>query len=500
MTDDIDFTQALESYLDQHDYNLPEVGDIRKGVIVNISDDGIIVDLGVKRDGFVPPADIAKLSEKERASLAVDQEVPVYIVGINNSENLSVSIHRAMLDKDWIKAQELVESGEITEGEIVGYNRGGALVDFGSLRGFIPLSQLGDFRPGMKDREKQRLLSKLRGEMLPLKVVEVDRHRRRLVLSHRDAQQEWLTAQRAERFKVLEAGQTLHGRVSSLRDFGAFVDIGDGIEGLVHVSELAWYRIDHPREVTKVGEEMDVYVLSVDADKQRISLSRKHLLADPWTQINEKYQIGQLVEGTITRLVNYGVFVALEPGIEGLLHTSKLARNDVTDPAEVVSVGERHLLRVISIDPERQRIGLSLKAVTQQEQIEWMMRQPTAPAVAPQAKVTEATEAEVNTELEDAETTASAEPTVEIAPEVEVEPEAEADVAEVLAEESAEVVVAEDPITEEVLPEVATETEEEEVVVAQEEVAEIAEEAEDVAAESTEETEEDKDTANVSDN
>jgi small subunit ribosomal protein S1 len=498
MTDDIDFTQALESYLDQHDYNLPEVGDIRKGVIVNISDDGIIVDLGVKRDGFVPPADIAKLSDKERASLAVDQEVPVYIVGITNAENLSVSIHRAMLDKDWIKAQELVESGEITEGEIVGYNRGGALVDFGSLRGFIPLSQLGDFRPGMKDREKQRLLSKLRGEMLPLKVVEVDRHRRRLVLSHRDAQQEWLTAQRAERFKVLEAGQTLHGRVSSLRDFGAFVDIGDGIEGLVHVSELAWYRIDHPREVTKVGEEMDVYVLSVDAEKQRISLSRKHLLADPWTQINEKYQIGQLVEGTITRLVNYGVFVALEPGIEGLLHTSKLARNDVSDPAEVVAVGERHLLRVISIDPERQRIGLSLKAVTQQEQIEWMMRQPVTPAVAPQAKVTEATEAEVETTESDPEPEVAMEADVEITPTTEPTNEPTAETApELEAEPEAEVAVAEESVTEEVLPELATETEEEVVVV---EVAETAEEVEEVAAESTEEAEEDEDTANVSDN
>ncbi|MCA9979682.1 MAG: S1 RNA-binding domain-containing protein [Anaerolineales bacterium] len=375
MTDDIDFSEALESYLDQHDYNLPEAGDIRKGVIVSISEDGVIVDLGVKRDGFVSPSDLAKLSEKERKSLTIDQEIPVYIVSTGNPESLHVSIHRALLNEDWIKAQELLENGEITEAEVVGYNRGGALVEFGRLRGFIPLSQLSDFRPGMKDREKQRLLSKLRSESLPLKVIEVDRRRRRLVLSHRDAQREWLASRRGERFEELEAGQVLNGRVSSLRDFGAFVDIGDGVEGLVHVSELAWYRIEHPREVTKVGEEMEVYILNVDAEKQRVSLSRKRLLADPWSQVDEKYEVGQLVEGRVTRLVNYGAFVELEPGIEGLLHSSKLARNDVGDPSEIVREGEKHLLRVISVDSERQRIGLSLKAVTQQEQIDWMMTQ-----------------------------------------------------------------------------------------------------------------------------
>lgn len=435
MTEDIDFTEALESYLDEHDYNLPEAGDIRKAVIVSITDDGVIVDLGVKRDGFVAPADLAKLSEKERAELAVDQEIPVYIISTGNHESLNVSIHRAYLNDDWIKAQELLESGDVTEAEVVGYNRGGALVEFGRLRGFIPLSQLSDFRPGMKDREKQRLLSKLRGEFLPLKVIEVDRRRRRLVVSHRDAQREWLAARREERFTELEAGQTLHGRVSSLRDFGAFVDIGDGVEGLVHVSELAWYRIEHPREVTKVGAEMDVYILNVDAERQRISLSRKRLLPDPWSQVEEKYAIGELVEGTITRLVNYGAFVELEPGIEGLLHSSKLARNDVNDPSEIVREGEKHLLRVISIDPKRQRIGLSLKAVTQQEQIDWMMRQ-EAQAAAEAETVIEAEVEEDEDEVVDFEAENLAEMS-EDAPDAEADDEekAEAEVVESAEEE-----------------------------------------------------------------
>lgn len=389
--DEVDFSEALESYLEQHDYNVPEAGDIRKGTIVDISPEGIIIDLGLKRDGFVPQVDVAKLTEAEQAALAVDQEIPVYIVSTSEQDSLQVSIHRAFLNEDWVVAEQLMESGTVVEAEVVGYNRGGALVDYGRLRGFIPLSQLADFRPGMKDRDKQRILSKLRGQQLPLKIIEVDRRRRRLVMSNRDAQREWDQVRRGDRFKELATGSILKGRVSSLRDFGAFIDIGDGIEGLIHVSELAWYRIDHPNEVLRMGEEVEVYVLKVDEGDQRVSLSRKKLLPDPWSQVERSYQVGQLVEGRVTRLVNYGAFVELEPGIEGLLHASKLARTEVSDPSEVLREGEVHLLRVISVDPERQRIGLSLRAVTQQEQIDWMMQQ--EPVVAEEAAVVEETPA-----------------------------------------------------------------------------------------------------------
>ena len=455
--DEVDFSEALESYLEQHDYNMPEAGDIRKGVIVDISPEGMIIDLGLKRDGFVPQADIAKLTAEEQAAFAVDQEIPVYIVSTSEQDSLQVSVHRAYLNEDWIVAEELMESGKIVEAEVVGYNRGGALVDYGRLRGFIPLSQLADFRPGMKDRDKQRVLSKLRGQMLPLKVIEVDRRRRRLVMSNRDAQREWDLSRRGDKFKELEPGVTLKGRVSSLRDFGAFVDIGDGIEGLIHVSELAWYRIDHPNEVLRVGEEVEVYVLKVDEGDQRVSLSRKKLLADPWSQVEQNYHVGQLVEGRVTRLVNYGAFVELEPGIEGLLHASKLARTEVNDPSQMLREGEVHLLRVISIDPERQRIGLSLRAVTQQEQIDWMMGQsgeaPAAPEApeAPQAAETAASPvADVVAEEPTAEAEATTPDVVE-SPTTEVEVEAEAPVAEPAAQEEA--------VEEEKAPE-ATETEE----------------------------------------
>ncbi|MFT7586681.1 MAG: small subunit ribosomal protein S1, partial [Cellvibrionaceae bacterium] len=379
MAEDVDFSAELEQYLEQHDFDMPRPGDIRKGMILDITERGVIIGLGLKRDGFVPPDDLSKLSDEERASLQVDTEIPVYIVDTGQHDSLNVSIHRAMINEDWIKAEELMKSEDVVEAEVVGYNRGGALVDYGRLRGFIPLSQLAAFRPGMKDRDKQRMLSKLRGEQLPLKIIEVDRRRRRLVMSNREAQKEWDDSRRTDRFAELNAGDTLKGEVSSIRDFGAFVDIGDGIEGLIHVSELAWHRIDHPSEVINVGDDIEVYVLKIDNDHSRISLSRKRLLPDPWSLVENSYKVNELVEGVVTRIVNYGAFVEIEPGIEGLLHASKMVRgNDAADPGKIVQVGEKHLLRIINIDSERQRIALSLRAVTPKEQIEWMMAQSEA--------------------------------------------------------------------------------------------------------------------------
>jgi len=359
--------------LDEHDYKLPVVGDIRKGIVVATTQQGIIVDLGLKRDGIVPSSDVSKLSDEEREAIKVNDEVPVYIVNTEAPDSLIVSIHLAQLNQDWIEAEALMQSGDIIEGEVIGYNKGGAIVPYGRLRGFVPASHLSELTRGMNDRQRQQKLAKLRGGKMPLKVIEVDRRRRRLVFSQRDAQKEWEEKRKEELLESLKPGDTLTGNVSGLRDFGIFVDLG-GADGLVHISELAWHRIDHPREVVKVGDEIDVYVLKVDRNDQRISLSRKQLLQNPWSTVEERYDINQLVEGTITRIVDYGAFAEIEPGIEGLLHVSQLSRTNVENAGDVVSVDETHLLRVVSIDQERQRIGLSLKAVTAHEQIEWMAR------------------------------------------------------------------------------------------------------------------------------
>lgn len=364
--------EELQDLLDQHDYDVPEVGDIRAGIIVSIGSQGIIVDLGLKRDGLVPSSDLAKLEPEERDELKIDDEVFVYILNTDKPDTLTVSIHLARLNQDWIRAEELLESSEIVEAEVIGYNKGGAIVPFGRLRGFIPISHLSELSPGMSDRKRQQRLAKLRGATLPLKVIEVNRRRRRLVLSQREAQREWDAKQREALLAELAEGDRRVGTVSGLRDFGAFVNLG-GADGLIHISELAWHRVDHPREVLKVGDEVEVYVLKVDKEAQRISLSRKKLLANPWDSVEERYKQNQLVEGTITRLVDYGAFAEIEPGVEGLLHVSQLSRGaNIENPSEVVQEGETHLLRIVSIDQRRQRIGLSLKAVTAMEQIEWM--------------------------------------------------------------------------------------------------------------------------------
>jgi small subunit ribosomal protein S1 len=366
-----DFSQELAQLLEEHDYALPSVGDIRTGIIVSISDQGVIVDLGLKRDGLVQPDDLTELDPEERDALQLNDEVPVYIMETSQPDRLLVSIHKARLNQDWIRAQEMMESGEILETPVIGYNRGGVIVPFGNLRGFVPASHLLELRRGMDDRQRQQSMSKLRDEVLPLKVIEVNRQRRRLVLSQRDAQKEWQEAKKIQLIENLQEGDVLEGTISGLRNFGAFVDLG-GADGLVHISELAWHRVNHPREVVKVGDKIEVYILSLDKEEQRIALSRKRLLPNPWSLAQDKYEVGQLVEGEVTRLVSYGAFIEIEPGVEGLLHISQLSRDNVQDASEYISEGETHLLRIISMDADRQRIGLSLKNVTAAEQIEWM--------------------------------------------------------------------------------------------------------------------------------
>lgn len=394
------FLDQMEALLEQHDYAQLEVGDIRPGIIVANTPQGLILDLGVKRDALVPPSDLAKLEPEEREALKVNDEVFVYIVNTEQPDSLIASIHMARLNQDWIEAEELMKSGQIIEAEIIGYNKGGAIVPYGHLRGFVPISHLVDISPGMNDRKRQQRLAKLRGEKLPMKVIEVDRQRRRLVFSQRDAQKEWEEKRKTELLAQLKEGDRLKGRVSGLRDFGIFVDLG-GADGLVHISELAWHRVNHPREVVKVGDEIEVVVLKLDRAGQRISLSRKQVLENPWSSVEQRYKVNQLVEGTITRIVDYGAFAEIEPGVEGLLHMSQLSRGNVEKVQEVIQEGETHLLRIVSIDPQRQRIGLSLKAVTTAEQIEWMAhREATAVIKSGPTSEGAATQAAARTEEE----------------------------------------------------------------------------------------------------
>ena len=262
-------------------------------------------------------------------------------------------------------AQRLAESGDTYEGVVVGHNKGGLLVEVGRLRGFMPISQLASGRQFDRQRSTSGQLQRHVGEDVVVKVIEVDRERNRLILSERAANRERQAARREELLENLEEGEVREGRVVNLTDFGAFVDIG-GLEGLVHISELSWKRVGHPRDVLKIGDQLQVSVLNVDQERQRVALSLKRLQTDPWTIVDEIYQVGQLVEATVMKLAPFGAFARIDDDyqLEGLIHISELSEGHVGHPKEVVKPGDTVTLRIIRVDPEQRQIGLSIKEVT----------------------------------------------------------------------------------------------------------------------------------------
>lgn len=352
---------SMEEYLDGgYDYARPRRGEIRQGTIISIDPEQVIVDIGVKRDGIVPSRDLAKLSPEELGQLQVGASVPVYILSTRNQQGeLIVSINRGLEQRDWERAEAYLKSNELLTLSVVGYNRGGLLVSFGRLQGFIPLSHV----PGLRRRspnDGSNPLAAFVGQEMPVRIIEVDRRRRRLVMSAREAQAEWRAQQKARLLAELSPGDVRSGVVRNLTSFGAFVDLG-GADGLIHVSELSWGKVTHPKEVLEVGQEVDVYILRIDHERQRIGLSLKRLTPDPWTDVEERYAIGQVVKGRITNLTDFGAFAEVEPGIEGLIHISELADIPITHPQDIVMQGEELLLRVIHLDVTQRRMGLSLR-------------------------------------------------------------------------------------------------------------------------------------------
>lgn len=363
---------SMEDFLkEEYDYVQPHRGDLLTGRVISVASEGLLVDVGLKREGIVPASDLTRLDRKTRQDIQVGDEIPVYVLRASDQDgNLILSLFRAQMEADWLKARQLMESGEIWEGKVTGYNRGGLVVPFGRIRGFVPASQIIGFPKRLTDEAREKKLAAMEGEILPLKVMEVDRRRRRLILSHRAAWWDWKEVQRKRLLEELQEGEVRHGVVSSLRDFGAFVDLG-GADGLIHVSELSWERVDHPRDVLKVGDEVDVVVVSVDRERGRIGLSLKQLKPEPWSLVPDKYHVDQLVEGVVTRVSDFGVFVKLEEGIEGLIHKSELADIEPQRPGDLVKEGDLLLLRVLRVEPERKRIGLSLRQVSEEEWADW---------------------------------------------------------------------------------------------------------------------------------
>jgi small subunit ribosomal protein S1 len=359
---ELDGASLMEQFLNDpsHDYKSLKYGDVMDGVIMHLDREEILVDIGSKSEGIVPSREYSSLSAEERQALAVGDTILVFVVQPENPEGHAVvSIDRARQEKSWRRLQELHEANEVIEAEVTNYNKGGLLVNLDGVRGFVPASQVTEIRGG-DEASKQADMARLIGSSLPLKVIEINRHRNRLILSERQAVQERRDVMKERLIDELSEGEVRKGRVSSICDFGAFVDIG-GADGLVHLSELSWSRVRHPSEVLRVGQEVDVYVLGINAQEKKIALSIKRTQAEPWSRVAAAYEVGQLVRGTVTQLANFGAFARIEDGIEGLIHVSELVDDRVSHPKQVVSEGDDLLLRIIRIDPQRRRMGLSLR-------------------------------------------------------------------------------------------------------------------------------------------
>ena len=373
----MDFLTLLEA---SFAFEQPERGDLLTGTVLAIDNQGMIVDVGMKRDGVVPRNDLERM---EGIQYHIGDEIPVMVLYPEDQDgNLIVSVSQARQSEDWTKAEELLESGDVWEGVVTDANRGGLIVPFGNLRGFVPASHVMDLPRGLNENDRKGHMGSLVGKRVAVKVIEVNRKRRRLVLSQRDAQRGRRDMRKETLLDELQEGEVRRGVVSGLRDFGAFVDLG-GADGLIHISELAWHRVKHPRELLAVGDEIDVFILRLDRDGKRIGLSLKRLQPNPWVAVDEMYHVGQLIEGEVSRVAQFGAFVSLDPGIEALLHTSQMADPAPEDPTGLLRDGEKLLMRIISIESHRQRLGLSLKDVTEDERTRWTAEHGTILTVVP---------------------------------------------------------------------------------------------------------------------
>ena len=350
-----------------------KVGDVIDGTIVSTSPTSILVDVGEKSEGIIPGRELERMNRETLDMLKPGEKIPVFVVNPNDHQgNIILSVNRALEQLDWQQAEEHQANQEVYDSQIAGYNKGGLIVRFGRVRGFVPQSQISPERRGSMDGETpEERWSGMVNQPISVKVMEVDRSRNRLILSERAAAREVRESRKENLIGDLAVGEVRMGRVVSLVDFGVFVDIG-GAEGLVHLTELSWQHVNHPRDLVNVGDEVKVEVISVDPDRKRIGLSVKRQAADPWDTIAIEYNIGQLVQGTITKLTKFGAFAQLKdaPEIEGLIHISELAEHRVNHPKEVVNEGDTLTLRVVKMDIENRRLGLSLKRVNSPEYLD----------------------------------------------------------------------------------------------------------------------------------
>ncbi|MFZ6026651.1 MAG: 30S ribosomal protein S1 [Chloroflexota bacterium] len=390
----------MESLLEEEglSLDLPKAGEFRQGTIAGITANEILVSIGTKSEGVITGKEKEQIPAEDMASFQVGDEIEVFVISPEDQHgNVVLSYLRAREEADWRMVEELMTSTDVYESKIIGYNKGGLIVAVGNLRGFVPASQVSVLRRSESAGDTatpDQKWAKMVGQPIKVKVIEVDRERHRLILSERSALQETRETLKERLLDELVEGAVRAGRITSVADFGAFVNI-DGADGLVHLSEISWEHITHPSEVLKVGQEVQVKVIAVDKERKRIGLSIRQTQSDPWLRKVEALKEGQLVEGTITHLTKFGAFARLGEDLEGLIHISELSEQRINHPKEVVKEGDVVSLRVIKVDAERRRIGLSLRKVDSPAYADQDMKALAADLPSMQETVDSAEDAEV---------------------------------------------------------------------------------------------------------
>jgi small subunit ribosomal protein S1 len=334
-----------------------EEGDVVKGHVVRIDKDEVLVDIGYKSEGVIPSHELSiRKSVNPADEVEIGEEVDALVLTKEDNEGrLVLSKKRARFEKAWRRIEAAAESGEPVEGNVIEVVKGGLILDLG-VRGFLPAS--------LVDIRRVHNLEEFTGQTLECKVIELNRSRNNVVLSRRAVLEEERKEVREQILGRLEAGQVVEGKISNIVDFGAFVDL-DGIDGLIHISELSWSHVNHPSEVVAIGDTVRIKVLDIDRDRQRISLGLKQTQEDPWQRVISAHRPGDVLEGAVTKVVAFGAFVEILPGVEGLVHISELADHHVESPSEVVEPGTNLNVKILEIDEERRRLSLSIKQVAE---------------------------------------------------------------------------------------------------------------------------------------
>lgn len=353
----------MENFMEEIEKSMNKFypGDIVTGTVMDINEKEVVLNLGYKSDGIIPKEELSSdPSENPEDLMEIGESVEVYIIKLDDGEgNVLVSKKRVDAEKGWEVLEDAYEKGEPVEVEVQSVVKGGLIGYSHGIRCFIPASHISN--------RYTKDLSQFVGNTYDAEIIDFDKRRNKAVLSRKNLLLAERNKQKEALLEELEVGKTFTGKVTQIKDFGVFIDLG-GMDGLLHISEMSWGKIDHPSELYSIGDEVEVQVIAVDKEKERISLSKKHLTENPWIDIENKYAKGDVVTGKVVKLLDFGAFVELEPGVDGLVHVSEISNQHVKKPSDVLNINDEITVEVLSVDKENKRISLSMKALMESEE------------------------------------------------------------------------------------------------------------------------------------